>query len=237
MPHSSRPPTSEQPFLDLVHAIISGNAGKAADLVNASPALLNAQAGVGATRNGSDAYFFEAIAHYMYAGDTALHMAAASFQHEIVQALIDRGADCSARNRRGAQPLHYAADSNVWNPVAQAATINRLIRAGADPNATDKSGVAPLHRAVRTRCAAAVEALLTGGAGPRGGNKRGSTPLHLAVQNTGRGNSGTPHAKEQQRQIIELLLRAGAKAGDTDDSGKTVRDAATAGWIQALLQG
>jgi ankyrin repeat protein len=237
MPQSSRPAPADQRFLDLVHAIISGNDGTVANLVDTSPALVREQAAVGATRNGPDNYFFEAIAHYMYAGDTALHMAAASFQHGIVQTLIDRGADCSARNRRGAQPLHYAADSNVWKPAAQAATIDRLIRAGADPNATDKSGVPPLHRAVRTRCAAAVEALLAGGAEPRGRNKHGSTPLHLAVQNTGRGDSGTPRAREQQRQIIELLLSAGARPDDEDENGKTVRDAAKAGWIHALLQG
>jgi len=237
MPQSSRPAPADQRFLDLVHAIISGNDGTVADLVDTSPALVREQAAVGATRNGPDNYFFEAIAHYMYAGDTALHMAAASFQHGIVQTLIDRGADCSARNRRGAQPLHYAADSNVWKPAAQAATIDRLIRAGADPNATDKSGVPPLHRAVRTRCAAAVEALLAGGAEPRGRNKHGSAPLHLAVQNTGRGDSGTPRAREQQRQIIELLLSAGARLDDEDENGKTVRDAAKAGWIHALLRG
>ena len=237
MPQSSRPAPADQRFLDLVHAIISGNDGTVADLVDTSPALVREQAAVGATRNGPDNYFFEAIAHYMYAGDTALHMAAASFQHGIVQTLIDRGADCSARNRRGAQPLHYAADSNVWKPAAQAATIDRLIRAGADPNATDKSGVPPLHRAVRTRCAAAVEALLAGGAEPRGRNKHGSAPLHLAVQNTGRGDSGTPRAREQQRQIIELLLSAGARLDDEDENGKIVRDAAKAGWIHALLRG
>jgi len=237
MPQSSRPAPADQRFLDLVHAIISGNDGTVADLVDTSPALVREQAAVGATRNGPDNYFFEAIAHYMYAGDTALHMAAASFQHGIVQTLIDRGADCSARNRRGAQPLHYAADSNVWKPAAQAATIDRLIRAGADPNAADKRGVPPLHRAVRTRCAAAVEALLAGGAEPRGRNKHGSAPLHLAVQNTGRGDSGTPRAREQQRQIIELLLSAGARPDDEDENGKTVRDAAKADWIHALLQG
>jgi hypothetical protein len=107
-----------------VHAIISGNAGKIASLVAASPALLHEQAAVGATRNGARSYFFEPIAHYMYAGDTALHMAAAGFQYEIVQTLIDQGADCSARNRRGAQPLHYAADSRCLEPGHQAATID-----------------------------------------------------------------------------------------------------------------
>ena len=237
MPQSSRAAPSDQHFLDLVHAIVSGDARKTANLLDGSPGLLHQRTAVGATRNGAQSYFFEAIAHYMYVGDTALHMAAAGFQYEVVQTLIDQGADCSARNRRGAQPLHYAADSNVWNPVAQAATIDRLIRAGADPNATDKSSVPPLHRAVRTRCAAAVEALLAEGAEPRGRNRHGSTPLHLAVQNTGRGNSGTPHAREQQRQIIDLLLGAGARPDDKDEKGRTVRDAAKADWIHALLQG
>lgn len=236
MPQSSHLPPADHLLLDLVHAIISGDSRKVADLLDSSPEFVRERATVGATRENPDRYFFKAIAHYMYAGDTALHMAAAGFRHDLVQALIDRGADHSARNRRGAQPLHYAADSNVWKPDAQATTIDRLITAGADPNATDKSGVSPLHRAVRTRCAAAVETLLAGGAEPKLKNKRGSTPLHLAVQNTGRGDSGTPLAKEQQRQIIELLLEAGARPGDKDASGKTVREAATAGWLRTLLQ-
>ena len=237
MPQSAPAASPDEHFLHLVQAIIAGNAGKVADLLDASPPLLHKQATIGATRDDAESYYFDEIAHYMYAGDTALHMAAAGFQHEIARTLIERGADCAARNRRGAQPLHYAADANVSNPLAQAATISCLIRAGADPNATDKNGVSPLHRAVRTRCATAVETLLAGGAAPRGGNKHGSTPLHLAVQNTGRGGSGTPHAREQQRQIIELLLQAGARPEDKDENGKSARDAAKAGWIQALLQG
>jgi ankyrin repeat protein len=222
-------------LLDLVQAIVAGDAAAAAQLSDTSPMLVRERAADGASRCGAQTYFFESIAHYMYEGDTALHMAAAAFNYEIAQALIDRGADCSAKNRRGAEPLHYAADANVWNPASQAATIDCLIRAGADPNAADKSGVRPLHRAVRTRCAAAVEALLAGGADPRGRNKSGSTPLHLAVRNTGRGNSGTPHAIEQQRQIIGLLLSAGAAPEDKDENGKTVRDAAAAEWIRALF--
>jgi hypothetical protein len=235
MPEQSRPASPGHGFLDLVHAIVSGDAATALQLSDTSPLLVQERAAVGATRDNAESCFFEPIAHYMYEGDTALHMAAAGFKYEIVQALIDRSADCSARNRRGAEPLHYAADANVWNPTAQAATIDCLIRAGADPNASDKSGVAPLHRAVRTRCAAAVEALLAGGANPRCRNRSGSTPLHLAVQNTGRGNSGSPHAVEQQRRIIGLLMKAGAKPEDKDENGKTVRDAATADWIRALF--
>jgi hypothetical protein len=235
-PRRPRANPSDQGFMALVWAIVSGDRKETARLIAGSPDLARAQAVTGASRQFAEPYFFEEIKHYLYAGDTALHMAAAGFRHEICRELIDRGADCAARNRRGAQPLHYAADANTWSPAAQAATIDCLTRAGADPNATDKSGVAPLHRAVRSRCAAAVEVLLAAGAQPRGRNKSGSTPLHLAVQNTGRGGSGTPHAIEQQRQIIGLLLRSGAKPDDKDGQGKAVADIAMPDEIRALLR-
>jgi ankyrin repeat protein len=235
MPQPSQTTPPDNGLYDFVRVIVAGDAAKAALLLELSPALAHARCVVGATRQGPNPYFFEAIAHYMYADDTALHMAAAAHSAEITQALLTKGADCFAKNRRGAQPLHYAADANAGNPAAQAATIACLIRAGADPNATDKSGVTPLHRAVRTRSAAAVEALLAGGAEPRGRNGNGSTPLHLAVQNTGASHSGTPQAIDQQRLIIDLLLRAGATPDDRDENGKAVYDAASADWIRALL--
>src|SRR6185436_18484959 len=123
------------------------------------------------------------INHYAYAGDTPLHIAAAAYQTEIAEELVSQGANVSARNRRGAEPLHYASDgvpgSAAWDPDAQYAVVEFLIRAGADPNAEDKSGVAPLHRAVRTRCTGAVRGLLTNGADAIRGNRSGSTPLHL----------------------------------------------------------
>ena len=84
-------------------------------------------------RLGQDAttFFFPEIAHYLYAGDTALHMAAAGFRRPVAELLVAHGADCRARNRRGAEPLHYAADANRWNPTAQADTIRYLLSIGA----------------------------------------------------------------------------------------------------------
>src|SRR5207302_9658076 len=105
-----------------------------------------APADVGAARHGAPDYFFTEIAHYLYAGDTALHMAAAAFRRPVAELLVARGADCRARNRRGAEPLHYAADANRWEPTAPAETITYLISIDADPNALDSSGVALLHR-------------------------------------------------------------------------------------------
>ena len=113
--------------------------------------------------------------------------------------------------------------------------VTYLIEAGAHPNALDKSGVAPLHRAVRNRCSMAVSALIDNGADPLLRNKTGSTPLHLAVQNTGKSNSGSEGAKDEQGRIIVLLLGHGASPTDADANGKTVAAAATSDWIRDLL--
>jgi len=178
-------------------------------MLQASPALATSSIASGATRQEAAPYHLDQIGHYVYAGDTALHIAAAAYDTGLVRRLLALGADVGARNRRGAEPLHYAADggpgSASWNPAAQASVIAALIAAGADPNATDNSGVAPLHRAVRTRCSAAVRALLDGGADPNLPNKSGSTPMKLATLTTGRGGSGSPEAKAQQAEIIQLL--------------------------------
>jgi ankyrin repeat protein len=178
-------------------------------LLAVSPALASARVAQGATRQVAKDYYLDPIGHYVYAGDTALHVAAAAYRTDLATKLIASGADVRARNRRGAEPLHYAADgapgAPTWNPDAQAETIAILIAAGADPNAADNSGVMPLHRAVRTRCADAVKALLAGGADAHAKNKSGSSPMRLATQNTGRGGSGSPAAKAQQVEIVRLL--------------------------------
>jgi hypothetical protein len=208
------PSTPDSALMALVRAIVTGDAVTASRLLAASPALAGACFEEGATRQAAKPYYLDEIEHYIYAGDTALHVAAAAYRREIVQELIAMGADVRARNRRGAEPLHYAVDgapgSRMWNPRAQAATVACLIEAGADPNAIDKSGVTPLHRAVRTRCAAAVSALLDGGADVRRKNKSGSTPMQLATQNTGRGGTGSPEAKAQQDEIVRMLEQRGS---------------------------
>jgi ankyrin repeat protein len=224
------------PHLDFVRVVVAGNIDQVAGFLAASPALAVTASGAGATRHGSSTFFFADIAHYLYAGDTPLHMAAAAFRRRVAALLVAHGADCRAKNRRGAEPLHYAADTNRWDPSAQAETIEYLISVGAAPPAIDRSGVSPLHRAVRTRSLPAVRALVMGGADSRRPNKAGSTPLHLAVQTTGRGGSGSDHAREQQTAIVRFLLECGARASDRDGRGKNVHQAATGEWIRALLQ-
>src|SRR5439155_2835152 len=141
--------------------------------------------------------------HWIYAGDTALHLAAAGYRVEIARLLLAAGADPNAAtNHRQSRPLHYAADGYItgpaWDAKRQVKTIRCLLDAGADVNAPDKNGATPLHRAVRTRCSAAVKLLLQAGADPTRRNRPGSTPFHLAVQNTGRGGSGAEIARAAQ---------------------------------------
>jgi hypothetical protein len=225
--------------LSLVRAIVRNDATEVAKLLGMPPFLPRECLAVGATRAAAADFYFEEIDHYLIAGDTPLHAAAAGYREDIARALIEIGADVTARNRRGAVPLHYAADGGPglrrWNPQAQAQMITLLIKNGANPNALDKSGVSPLHRAVRQRCPRAVDSLLCNGAAVRLKNKSGSTPLHLAVQNTGRGGTGSPESKTCQREIIELLLKAGADPRDRDLRGKTARQCAQSDWIHALL--
>ena len=196
-------------FEALIDAIVVGDDGLVATLLAESPDLALEAAAVGAERSNAETFFYAGIGHYLYRGDTALHLAAAAYRVQSCRDLIAHGAHAGAANRRGAQPLHYAADGNpnaaTWDPSAQGATVTLLIEAGADPDALDRSGVAPLHRAVRTRSTGAVAALLAGGADPTLPNKSGSTPLALARQTTGRGGSGSPEAKAQQAAIIGLL--------------------------------
>jgi ankyrin repeat protein len=67
-------------------------------------------------------------------------------------------------------------------------------------------------------------------------NKNGSTPLHLAVQNTGRSDSGSEAAKDEQRRIVALLFGHGASPTEVDANGKTVVAAASSDWIRNLLR-
>jgi hypothetical protein len=219
----------------LLRSILDNDREKVHELTTADSSLVS--------RRVSEARFYDQkIFHWLYVGDTSLHLAAAGYRVEIVKLLLAAGSDPNASmNHRHSGPLHYAADGYIigpaWDEERQAKTIECLLGAGADANAQDKNGAAALHRAVRTRCAAAARVLLEAGADPSLRNKAGSSAFHLAVQNTGRGGTGTDEARAAQRQIIEEFLRFGVSPSIRDGKGKTVLDWAKSAWIREMFEG
>jgi len=222
-------------FQSLFAAILDDDRAKVTELLNNDPSLARRGA-------GEEDRLESRIAHWIYAGDSALHVAAAGYRVDIARILLTAGADSgSAKNRRFSQPLHYASDgyldSPFWNARRQVTMIRLLLKAGASIDAQDRNGATPLHRAVRTRCAAAVECLLDAGGDPTIRNKPGSTPFHLAVQNTGRGGTGAEKARTAQREILRAFLERGISPTLKDAKGKSVLEWAKSNWIHRILAG
>ncbi|MCC6234926.1 MAG: ankyrin repeat domain-containing protein [Verrucomicrobiales bacterium] len=182
------------------------------------------------------------LEHWVYQGDTGLHLAAAGYRVEILATFLAAGAEASAcADRRRSQPIHYTADghrrSPAWDESRQAAAIRILLDAGANRDAQDENGATPLHRAVRTRCAGAVNLLLRSGATPTIQNRSGSTPFHLAVMDTGRGGSGTREARLAQGEIVRAFLEHGVLPTLKDAKGRSVLESARSEWIRRILTG
>ena len=202
-------------------------------------ALLKADRDLATRRIEKARLYRSRIMHWVYAGDTPLHMAAAGYVLEVAKLLVAAGADVNAVGKhRWGRPLHYAADGGAGcDAKRQVKMIDWLLAAGAEIDAQDKNGATALHRAVRTRCAAAVKRLLSAGADVTKRNKPGSTAFHLAVQDTGRGGSGSAAARAGQREIIAAFLAAGVSAKVKDGKGKTVVQCARQAWVREMVAG
>src|SRR5262252_9936946 len=117
-------------------------------LLQESPQLSQARMGTN--------HLVETIPHWLYVGDTPLHLAAAALRTGAAKLLLASGANANAENRRGATPLHYACDPRpksvgTWNPVKQAELIELLFKHGSRLDHADRGGATALHRAVRAR--------------------------------------------------------------------------------------
>ncbi len=104
-------------------------------------------------------------------GDTALHHANIV---EVVEILIEAGADVNRLSRLGDPPLVSTAASG------DAAIASALIRAGADINIQSSEGDSPLIEAAWAGNYEVVELLIRYGADPALRNKEGLTALQVA---------------------------------------------------------
>ena len=218
--------------MDPIFEAVLGSDEIVSRLLRRSPELSQARAG--------QDHLVETIPHWLYKGDTPLHLAAAALRTGSAKLLLESGANVNEENRRGATPLHYACDprpksGGIWDPAKQGEIIDLLVRHGANLEKVDRGGASALHRAVRARSPVAVRQLLKAGARVdiRLG-KRGSTPIHLAVQPTGA--SGTAGAVSEQLEIIATLLQHGADPAAKDARGRSAIDWAPNERISAALQ-
>jgi tankyrase len=122
------------------------------------------------------------------------------------------------------------------DPADQRRRIVAALKQGADIHAADKNGVTALHHAVRFRSVAAVKALIEHGADVnRACRRNGSTPLHRAVTQTGA--PGTAGRGQAAREIVKLLLAAGADPSLRNKAGKTPADYVSDDAVRAWLAG
>jgi ankyrin repeat protein len=120
------------------------------------------------------------------------------------------------------------------DPADQRKRLLRVLKAGADVHEADKNGVTALHHAVRFRSPAAVRTLIEYGADVnRACRRNGSTPLHRAATQTGA--PGTAGKGDAAREIIQLLLAAGADPSKANKSGKKPADCVKDDSLKALL--
>jgi ankyrin repeat protein/serine/threonine protein kinase len=136
---------------------------------------------------------------------TLLHNAAQIGFKELVQQLINNGANVVVRDSYQRTPLHYAATKEV------AALLMLHI------NARDKYGNTPLHLAIGDNRPETVSFLIANGAKVNVENKKGYTPLHLAVQYVYL-HSDIPRAR---LEIVYFLIANGAKVNVKDRNGQT----------------
>lgn len=78
-------------------------------------------------------------------GESPLHLAIKTKNQQLVEILVQRGANISTTTKIRATPLHYAAS------FANEEIIKLLISKGANVNATDNNNEEPVDWAVRTK--------------------------------------------------------------------------------------
>ena len=105
-----------------------------------------------------------------------LFLASGVGEAEIVQALLDQGADVHAKTGGGVTALIGAADSGHEEVVAL------LLAHGAEPDAQAEGGYSALYLAAQNGHVGVVRALLRGGASVDMQTWRGATPLQVAAQ-------------------------------------------------------
>ena len=140
--------------------------------------------------------------------DRSLRGAVNGYYWNIMERLLEAGADVDAAEEDGSTALHVAAR------MARLSVVERLLEAGADVDAAKKVGSTALHVATRNDNLGMVARLLQAGANVNATKKDGSTALHMATRSC-------------YLSVIERLLQAGADVDAAAKDGSAALHVAT----------
>ena len=170
-------------------------------------------------------------------GETILHVLSGRADREtdqLVDSLIDAGANLEARTREGDTPLIRAVRNDYPDYV------RALLRNGSNIGARDQYGQTALHRAARhSRDGNMLAVLKEYGADPRAGDEDGWQPLHVAAYwgNTVAAEKlleagapidattirGTPaYHFSRDASTVQVFLERGVDPAITDTTGSTI---------------
>ncbi|CAB9518400.1 Ankyrin repeat [Seminavis robusta] len=136
---------------------------------------------------------------------------------ELITALLEKGADVNAVNRRGQTPLACVCDSRLRRSETLISAARQLLECGAEPNARDQEGATPFSVACirHPEKLDVLGLLVAAGANVNARNNQGMTPLHRVCS----------HSTERGADLITFLLGNGAMADLNTQGGSDGRTA------------
>ncbi|KAI4036265.1 POTE ankyrin domain family member E [Homo sapiens] len=143
---------------------------------------------------------------------TALHLASANGNSEVVKLLLDRRCQLNVLDNKKRTALIKVCSSQLYQHEAVQCQEDEcalmLLEHGTDPNIPDEYGNTTLHYAIYNEDKLMAKALLLYGADIESKNKHGLTPLLLGVH-------------EQKQQVVKFLIKKKANLNALDRYGRT----------------